>query len=117
MTPTVAGPAPYIGELQPKNYEKIAMEILCALGMMRVGKWSGALRATAFRILERTPFTQLANYTGQPGMSVPIFSHENGLPCGVNFTSRFMDEAMLFRLAAQIEKARPWADRLPGLQE
>jgi amidase len=58
-----------------------------------------------------TPFTPLCNITGQPAMSVPLFWNSDDLPVGSHFIGRFGDEATLFRLAAQLEKAQPWADR------
>jgi amidase len=65
------------------------------------------------RSLEFVPFTPIQNATGQPAMSVPLYWNEAGLPIGTHFVSRFGDEATLFRLAAQLEEARPWAHRRP----
>ena len=57
----------------------------------------------------------VANLTGNPAMSVPLSWNNEGLPIGVHFLGRFGDEATLFRLAAQLEKAQPWAGRLPAV--
>ena len=61
------------------------------------------------------PFTPLVNATGAPAMSVPMFWNKNNLPIGVHFIGRFGDEATLFRLASQLEAARPWKDRRPAV--
>jgi len=58
-------------------------------------------------------FTRVQNMTGQPAMSIPLFWNEDDIPIGVQFAGRFGDEAILFRLAAQLEQARPWANRWP----
>jgi amidase len=58
-------------------------------------------------------FTRIQNITGQPAMSVPLFWNDHNVPIGVQFAARFGDEATLFRLAAQLEQARPWRDRKP----
>lgn len=60
-----------------------------------------------------TPFTSLQNVTGQPAISLPLHWNDENLPIGVHFVARFGDEITLFRLAGQLEKARPWKDRWP----
>lgn len=62
-----------------------------------------------------SPFTALANMTGQPSMSVPLHWTPDGLPVGLMFTGRYGEEAQLLRLAAQLERAQPWAQKRPTL--
>jgi amidase len=111
MTPTVAYPPVRIGELQPKPYERLLMKAVNALGLGVIFKMSGLIDQMAEANLSRTPFTQLANLTGQPAMSVPLHWTADRLPVGVHFVAPFGDEATLFRLAAQLERSRPWFDK------
>jgi amidase len=60
-----------------------------------------------------TPFTPLPNLTGQPAASVP-FGVVDGLPVGIQLIGPPAGEAVLFRLAGQLEAAHPWVERLPG---
>ena len=62
-----------------------------------------------------TPFTAVINVTGQPALSVPLHWSDDGLPIGVQLVGRPFAEATLFRLAAQLEQARPWIERRPPL--
>ena len=72
------------------------------------------------RVFTFSPFTVWFNITGQPAIMLPISQVETagtpkGLPLAVQLAARFGDEATLFRLAAQLEAARPWIDRKPIL--
>jgi amidase len=58
-----------------------------------------------------TPFTPVFNATGQPGISLPLFEGDDGLPLGVQIVGRPVGEASLLALAAQLEAARPWIQR------
>jgi Asp-tRNA(Asn)/Glu-tRNA(Gln) amidotransferase A subunit family amidase len=48
-------------------------------------------------------------------MSVPLWWNGDSMPMGVCFTGRFGDEPTLFRLAAQLEQARPWRGKRPPI--
>ncbi len=67
------------------------------------------------RSAQFVPFTPICNATGQPAMSVPLYWNDDGLPIGTHFIGRFGEEATLFRLASQLEKARPWKRRRPPI--
>ncbi|OGO08335.1 MAG: amidase [Chloroflexi bacterium RBG_13_60_13] len=94
LTPTLAEPPLPLGTLESTPDNPLA-------GLMRSASY--------------IPYTPICNITGQPAMSVPLYWNGDGLPIGAHFMARFGDEATLFRLAAQLEKARPWAERRPPL--
>jgi amidase len=74
--------------------------------------WEQYERALAF-----TPFTPAVNVAGLPAASVPFAWTDDGLPVGVQLIASFCGEDVLLRVSAQIEEARPWADRRPPLAQ
>ena len=115
LTPTLAAPPVRIGELAPKPFEKTLLRVVNTWGLGGLIRRSGLVDKLAEKSLEKTPYTQLANLTGQPAMSVPLHWTADGLPCGVQFIAQFGAEAMLFQLAGQLEEARPWFTKRPTL--
>src|SRR5258706_16219350 len=67
------------------------------------------------RVFTFSPFTVWFNITGQPAMMIPIGRSEDGYPVAVQLAARYGDEATLFRVASQLEAARPWFDRTPPM--
>jgi Asp-tRNA(Asn)/Glu-tRNA(Gln) amidotransferase A subunit family amidase len=67
------------------------------------------------RVFRFSPFTVWFNLTGQPAMMIPLGQTESGFPIAVQAVARYGDEATLFRLAAQLETARPWIGRKPPM--
>ena len=67
------------------------------------------------RVFSLSPFTPLANLTGQPSVSLPLGVSDDGLPLGVMLTAQTLREDVLLQVAAQLERALPWAARTPAV--
>ncbi|WP_197379273.1 amidase [Mycolicibacterium mengxianglii] len=112
LTPTLATPPPRIGEFD--------LPVMLAHGadVLLKTRTAGLLRYTKIvddmvdKNLAWVPYTQLANITGRPALSLPLHWTADGLPLGVQFVAPLTGEALLIRLAAQLEEAVPWADRV-----
>jgi amidase len=113
LTPVLGAPPLAIGALQPRGAELFAHQTIARFKLGRALKFRRIVEATVSRVFDFVPFSPIANVTGQPSMSVPLYWNAAGLPIGSMFTGRFGDEATLFRLAAQLEAARPWRERWP----
>jgi amidase len=92
LSPVMGTPVPKIGYIDPVNLEP-----------KEVNRRQGGV----------FPYTPPMNFSGQPSLSLPLEMSSDGLPIGMMFSSRFADEATLFRLAAQLEKEAPWKGRRP----
>jgi amidase len=115
LTPTLGSPPLRIGELEPRGAEALAQRTIANLKLGSILRLQRVVQATVKRVFSFVPFSPLANVTGQPSMSVPLYWSDAGLPIGTMFTARFGQEATLFRLAAELEAARPWQKRRPPI--
>ena len=111
LTPTLAELPPRIGQFDTPWPLKILGSVLIALNGGKVLRLMKVADSIARDQLSTVPFTQLANITGQPAMSVPLYWTEDNIPMGSHFIAPMGREDMLFQLAAQLERARPWFHR------
>ncbi|SDJ18738.1 amidase [Lentzea albidocapillata subsp. violacea] len=82
---------------------------------IRVGEWDGRNVVTALLAAAHyTTFLPLWNIVGNPAASVPAGRTSAGLPLAVQLVGRQHDECTLLSVSAQLERARPWADRIPS---
>ncbi|MEK6805843.1 MAG: amidase [Pseudomonadota bacterium] len=113
LSPTLARPPARVGQIATPHWQHVAMKILLTLGLSRVILKSGMIEQMVRENLKWVPFTQLGNLTGTPAMSVPLHWTASGLPLGVQFVAAHGGEGLLFRLAGQLERAKPWFDKRP----
>lgn len=116
LLPSTASVAPKNGEVKTP-----AWQIPILKGLLKVDKAhllaKGKLVEQLIKNnLQWVPFTQLANITGLPAMSVPLYWNKNNLPLGSQFIAPFGREDLLLQLAAQLEQAQPWNPKYSSIQ-
>ncbi|VVS91523.1 amidase [Desulfoluna spongiiphila] len=111
LTPTLIAPPDPHGVLPPTRFEDILLKMGSPVATGRLLMKMGLVKHFAGPTLSRMAFTVLGNISGLPSVSMPLHWTDAGLPLGMLFTGRMCDERTLFRLASQIERAFPWADR------
>jgi amidase len=114
LTPTLAKPPlPVHATRTPDRLQKTA-RVISRLRAGRVMTATGMLDEIIADNLDWVPYTQLANLTGRPAISVPLHWTAAGLPLGVQLVGPLGADGDLLKLAAQLEEAQPWAGRHPA---
>jgi amidase len=101
-----------VGAYKLSTMQRQGLKLLTALPASALLSQRSKVVEAFAPVFEASPFTMVANVTGQPSLSLPLHWTEDGLPMGMLFTARTGDEATLFRLATQLEQAMPWRDRI-----
>lgn len=114
LTPTLATPPPRLGSLSTPPFLQAAARAASKVRGGRTLKRTGVVDRFIAESLAWVPYTQLANMTGRPAISVPLHWTDAGLPLGVQFVGRLGADGALLQLAAQLEEARPWIQRFPA---
>ncbi|MGB7383974.1 MAG: amidase family protein, partial [Rhodococcus sp. (in: high G+C Gram-positive bacteria)] len=117
LTPTLADLPPRIGELDTPMLARRAGSLLLKTRTAGFLRHAPLVEQMIDKNLRWVPYTQLANLTGRPALTVPMHWTPDGLPMGAQFTGQLGDEALLLQLAAQLEQARPWFDRRPQISK
>lgn len=115
LTPTLAQPPARIGSQQLPGWQAALLQPIVKLGIGSALTSTGMVDQMAEQQLARVPFTQLANLTGTPSMSLPAGLSATGLPLGVLLNAPMGREDRLLQIGAQIEAEQPWAHRWPTL--
>ncbi len=97
LTPTMAEPPAKVGRFSHDRDDYLAY------------------RTAPDGVFAYSPFTAAFNATGQPAASVPLHWTEDGLPVGIHLAARFGVDLDLMSLCADLERARPWAQRRPAV--
>jgi amidase len=114
LTPSLAEPPPLLGAVKTPDWAAGLMRAGMPLGLNRlIPLAADTIERVTLDNLRGVPFTQLANVTGVPAMSVPLCTFSDGLPLGMHFMADHGGEGLLFSLAGQLERAASWHERRP----
>ena len=115
LTPTLAKPPLQVDSTTTPARLQKASRVIAKVRAGKLLSASGVLDELIADNLGWVPYTQLANLTGRPAISVPLHWTDAGLPLGVQFVGRLGADGALLQLAAQLEEAQPWFQRYASL--
>jgi Asp-tRNA(Asn)/Glu-tRNA(Gln) amidotransferase A subunit family amidase len=115
LTPTLATPPLEVGATTSPDRLQKAARVVAKVHAGKLLSASGILDQLISDNIGWVPYTQLANLTGRPAISVPLHWTQKGLPLGVQLVGRLGADGLLLQLAAQLEEARPWFHRYSEL--
>jgi Asp-tRNA(Asn)/Glu-tRNA(Gln) amidotransferase A subunit family amidase len=115
LTPALATPPPKIGQFDLPVALQRAADVLVKTRTARLLRYTKIVDDIVDKNLSWVPYTQIANLTGRPAVSLPLHWTADGLPLGVQFVAPLAGESLLIRLAAQLEQALPWSERVAPL--
>ncbi|WP_111859156.1 amidase [Acinetobacter sp. CFCC 10889] len=115
LTPSTASVAPKNGEIKTPAWQTPILKGLLKLDQAHLLAKGKLVEHLVKNNLKWVPFTQLANITGLPAMSLPLYWNKNNLPLGSQFIAPFGREDLLLQLAAQLEQAQPWLPKYQGI--
>ncbi len=115
LTPTLAKPPLKVGSIDTPKPLQAASRVIARLHAGKLLNATGVLDQLISENLSWVPYTQLANMTGRPAISVPLHWTDAGLPLGIQLIGPLASEAVLLQVAAQLEEARPWFQRYAEL--
>ncbi|MBJ9984337.1 amidase [Acinetobacter sp. S40] len=115
LTPATASVAPKNGEVSTPVWQKPILKSLLKIGKAHYLARGKLVEQIIRENLKWVPFTQLANITGLPAMSVPLYWNKDNLPLGSQFIAPFAREDLLLQLAGQLEIVQPWSNRYQNI--
>lgn len=113
LTPTLGKPPVPHGYFRLDGIEKLISPLAKRYSMGPLVNHVDIISRLADKAFDWVTATMAFNITGNPSVSLPLHWSADKLPVGMMFTGRYGDDATLFRLAGQLEKAMPWKDRHP----
>lgn len=115
LTPTISRKPVKVGELDTSPALQKAARVIHRTHAGKAMLKTGIIEQMIEDNLGWVPYTQMANLTGRPAINVPVYWTDDGLPLGVQFNGALGSDGALLQLAAQLEEAKPWAQRFPAL--